>query len=98
MKPSPPVTHRCSPKTGAKAWLLVDIGTHSTEMICYYGDAAQASASLRVCGDHFTRDLAHALRIPLDAALIVKHEFGGAIPNGVPQNSPWNCRTRNGTV
>jgi len=75
------------PEDRREGVVLVDIGTHSTEMICYYGDAAQATASLRVCGDHFTRDLAHALRIPYEAALVVKHEFGGAIPNGVPQNS-----------
>ena len=75
------------PEDRREGVVLVDIGAHSTEMICYYGDAAQATASLRVCGDHFTRDLAHALRIPYEAALVVKHEFGGAIPNGVPQNS-----------
>ncbi len=66
---------------------LVNIGAHSTEIVCYYGDAAQVSTSLRVCGDHFTRDLAHALRIPYEAAAIVKHEFGGAIPAGIPVNS-----------
>jgi cell division protein FtsA len=56
-------------------------------MVCYYGEAAQATASLRICGDHFTRDLAHALRIPVEAALVVKHEFGGTVPAGVPANS-----------
>lgn len=67
--------------------VLVDIGAHSTEVICYYGDAAQTGASLRICGDHFTRDLAHALRIPYDAATTVKHEFGGVLPAGIPGNS-----------
>ena len=37
-------------------------------MICYYGDAAQTAASLKICGDHFTRDLAHALRVTNEAA------------------------------
>ena len=67
--------------------VLVDIGAHSTEVVCYYGDAAQMGASLRICGDHFTRDLAHALRIPYDAATTVKHEFGGVLPAGIPGNS-----------
>jgi cell division protein FtsA len=66
---------------------VVDIGLHSTELICYYGESAQLASSLRICGDHFTRDLAHALRIPLDAAAIVKHEFGGAVSAGTGANS-----------
>jgi len=66
---------------------LVDIGTHSTEMVCYYGESAQLANSLRICGDHFSRDLAHAFRIPLDSAEIVKHEFGGAVAQGTAGNS-----------
>jgi cell division protein FtsA len=75
------------PEDRREGAVLIDIGTHSTEMVCYYGEAAQATASLRVCGDHFTRDLAHALRIAYDAAQVVKHEFGGTVPEGVPPNS-----------
>jgi cell division protein FtsA len=66
---------------------LVDIGTHSTEMVCYYGESAQLANSLRICGDHFSRDLAHAFRIPLDSAEIVKREFGGAVAQGTADNS-----------
>jgi cell division protein FtsA len=66
---------------------LIDIGAHSTEMICYYGESAQLAASLRICGDHFSRDLAHAFRIPVEAAAIVKHEFGGAVSQGTAGNS-----------
>ena len=66
---------------------LIDIGAHSTEMVCYYGESAQLANSLRICGDHFSRDLAHAFRIPLEAAAIVKHEFGGAVSNGTACNS-----------
>lgn len=66
---------------------LIDIGAHSTELVCYYGESAQMATSLRLCGDHFSRDLAHALRIPLEAATIVKHEFGGAISQGTPNTS-----------
>jgi cell division protein FtsA len=66
---------------------VVDIGLHSTELVCYYGESAQFASSLWICGDHFTRDLAHALRIPMDAAAIVKHEFGGAVSAGTGANS-----------
>jgi len=65
---------------------LVDIGAHSTEMVCYYGESAQLATSLRICGDHFSRDLAHAFRIPLESAAIVKHEFGGAVSQGTAGN------------
>jgi cell division protein FtsA len=65
----------------------VDIGAHSTELVCYYGESAQLANSLRICGDHFSRDIAHALRIPPESATIVKHEFGGAISEGTAANS-----------
>lgn len=66
---------------------LIDIGTHSTEMVCYYGESAQLANSLRICGDHFSRDLAHALRIPIESAAVVKQEFGGAVSQGTACNS-----------
>jgi cell division protein FtsA len=66
---------------------LIDIGAHSTEVVCYYGESAQIVASLRICGDHFSRDIAHAFRIPVESAAIVKHEFGGAISQGTAENS-----------
>jgi cell division protein FtsA len=66
---------------------LVDIGAHSTELVCYYGESAQLATSLRICGDHFSRDLAHALRIPYEAAMIVKHEFGGVLATDIPASS-----------
>jgi cell division protein FtsA len=66
---------------------LIDIGAHSTELVCYYGESAQLATSLRICGDHFSRDLAHAFRIPLESAAIVKHEFGGAVSQGTAGNS-----------
>ncbi len=66
---------------------LIDIGAHSTELICFHGESAQLASTLRICGEHFSRDLAHALRIPVDAANIVKEEFGSAMTDGTPQNS-----------
>jgi cell division protein FtsA len=80
---------------------VIDIGAHSTELICYYGESAQVASSLKICGDHFTRDLAHALRIPIEAASIVKHEFGSAISEGTSATSvvevPFAVGDRNAT-
>jgi cell division protein FtsA len=67
--------------------VLVDIGQHSTELVCYFGESAQQVSSLKICGDHFSRDLAHALRIPMDAAAVVKEEFGSALATGTAENS-----------
>lgn len=75
------------PEERREGIVYVDIGAHSTELVCYYGDSAQLVGSLRICGDHFSRDLAHALRIPMEAAEIVKREFGGAISEGTAENS-----------
>jgi len=57
---------------------LVDIGAHSTDLAVYYGDALCLAHSLPVCGDHFSADLAQALRLRFDEAELVKLEFGGA--------------------
>jgi cell division protein FtsA len=66
---------------------VIDIGQHSTEMVCYYGESGQMAASLKICGDHFSRDLAHALRVPIEAAAVVKEQFGSAVATGTPENS-----------
>jgi cell division protein FtsA len=66
---------------------LIDIGRNSTEFVCYFGESAQAAGSLKICGDHFTRDLAHALRISVEDAATVKEEFGSAVALGTAANS-----------
>lgn len=67
--------------------VYVNVGAQSSEMICYLGDSAQTLASLKICGDHFTRDLAHAFRLTFEAAAVVKHEFGGASAAAIPEAS-----------
>lgn len=75
------------PEDRQEGIVFVDIGAHSTELVCYYGESAQLATSLRICGDHFSRDLAHAFRIPIESADIVKREFGSAVSDGTPANS-----------
>lgn len=58
---------------------LVDIGAHSTDLVVYYGDALILAASLPICGDHFTRDVGHGLRVAYEDAERVKIEYGCAI-------------------
>ena len=66
---------------------LVDIGRTSSELVCYFGDYAQLVSSLRICGDHFSRDLAHDLRLPVEEASAVKEQFGSAVALGTSDNS-----------
>jgi len=58
---------------------VVDIGSQSTELVVYYGDAMHLASTVRICGDHFTRDLAQGLCLSFEDAELVKTEFGCAI-------------------
>jgi cell division protein FtsA len=53
-----------------------------------------------ICGDHFSRDLAHACAFRSKRPRLVKHEFGGAVADGTAENSvvelPFREGTRNG--
>ena len=65
---------------------VVDIGAHSTELVVYYGDSMHLASTVRICGDHFTRDLAQALTLAYEDAELVKLEFGGAIADNCFEN------------
>ena len=66
---------------------VVDIGAHSTELVCYFGDSVQLATTVKICGDHFSRDIAFALHVPLEDGALVKEEFGSAIAEGTAENS-----------
>jgi len=74
------------PENRRQGIALIDIGAESTEMAIYYGDAMQLCSTVRVCGDHFTRDLAQGLCIGFDEAERVKLEYGGASPDACAEN------------
>jgi cell division protein FtsA len=57
---------------------VVDIGSQSTELVVYYGDAMHLSSHVKVSGDHFTRDLAQGLCLSFEDAETVKLEYGSA--------------------
>ena len=56
----------------------LDVGAHSSELVVYYGDSLQLAATIAIGGDHFTRDIAHFLKIGFDDASLVKEVFGSA--------------------
>jgi cell division protein FtsA len=66
---------------------VVDIGAESTELVVYYGEAMHLASTVRVCGDHFTRDLAQGLCISFEDAELVKLEYGCAVSGSCPENS-----------
>lgn len=75
---------------------VVDIGSQSTDLVVYYGDSLQLAASLRMGGDHFTRDVVHALHIGFEDAEMVKEEFGGAVSASTAHNSSVEIPPSNG--
>jgi cell division protein FtsA len=74
------------PENRREGIALIDIGAESTELAVYYGDAMQLSSTVRICGDHFTRDLAQGLCIGFEEAERVKLEYGGASPESCAEN------------
>ena len=65
---------------------VVDIGAQSTELVVYYGDAMHLASTVRICGDHFTRDLAQGLCLSFEDAELVKLEFGCAVSESCLEN------------
>jgi len=65
---------------------VVDIGAESTELAVYHGDSLQLASTIRVCGDHFTRDLAQGLCLSFEDAEIVKLEYGAASADACGEN------------
>ena len=74
------------PEERRRGVAVVDIGAESTEIVVYYGDAMQLASSVPVCGDHFTRDLAHVLCLSYEDAELVKTEYGGALSGDCADN------------
>ncbi len=66
---------------------VIDIGAQSTGVVVYYGDALQLAASLKLGGDHFTRDVVHGLRIGFEDAEMVKEQYGCAIAESTAEIS-----------
>ena len=74
------------PENRREGIAVVDIGAQSTELVVYYGDAMHLASTVRICGDHFTRDLAQGLCLSFEDAELVKMEFGCALSKSSPEN------------
>jgi len=65
---------------------VLDIGAQSTELVIFHGEAMQLASSVRICGDHFTGDVARALCISYEDAARLKEEYGCAVADATPRN------------
>ena len=63
--------------------VLVDIGGGTTDIAVFSQGAVVHTAVLPVGGQHMTRDLVVALRVPQPAAELAKRRYGHAIPSMV---------------
>lgn len=72
---------------------VVDVGSHSTELVVYYGDSMHLAASVKICGDYFTRDLAQGLRLGFEDAELVKLEYGSALAESSAANAEVDLPT-----
>ena len=62
----------------ARGLAVLDIGSHSSELAIYCGDALVHSASIPIGGDHFTRAIAAVFRIQFADSELLKKEHGCA--------------------
>jgi cell division protein FtsA len=74
------------PENRREGIAVIDIGAESTELVIYYGDAMHLASTVKVCGDHFTRDLAQGLCLTFEEAEGLKMEFGFASANSCAEN------------
>jgi len=74
------------PENRREGVAVIDIGAQSTGIVVYYGDAMHLATTVRICGDHFTRDLAQGLCIGFEDAELVKLEYGGAASERCAEN------------
>ncbi len=70
------------PEERRQAVVLIDIGAHSTGVVAYYGELLLLTASLPICADHFTRDVARGLTLSPENAEWLKEQQGSAVPAG----------------
>jgi cell division protein FtsA len=84
------------PEERAEGLALIDIGSQSTQLVCYYGDATQLATTIQVAGDHFTRDVGHYLRVGYDDAELLKEQFGSVLAAQTAENSYIELPSVNG--
>jgi cell division protein FtsA len=66
---------------------VIDIGSQSTDVALYDGDALLLATSVSLGADHFTRDLSWLFKVSYDYAENLKREYGSANAGDVAGNS-----------
>lgn len=66
--------------------LVVDLGAETLSLALYDDGAIWHSEMLPLGGDDLTRDIAHELRLPLEAAEAIKRRFGHCYPSAVAED------------
>lgn len=84
------------PENRPEGIALLDIGSQSSELVVYFGNALQLASTIGLSGDHFTSDLAHFLRISFADAVEVKEQFGSVIPESTTETSVIELPAREG--
>jgi len=64
---------------------LLDIGSHSSDLVVFFEGAVAHTASVPIGGMHFTNDLAVGLQMPLAQAEELKRQYGHVVVTSVPQ-------------
>ncbi len=63
---------------------LMDIGSHTTELVVFFEGSVAHTAVLPVGGDHFTNDLAVGLHVSVEEAEYLKRTYGNTVVTSVP--------------
>lgn len=71
----------------ARGVALLDIGSHSSDLVVYDGESLLLAKTLPVSADHFTRDVAFGLKTSYEDAEQLKIEYGCAILGLTADNS-----------
>ncbi len=66
---------------------VIDIGAESTDIAVYEGEVLLLASSLRLCGSHFTKDIARGLSVSYEDAECVKIQHGCALLGLTADNS-----------
>ena len=75
------------PEDRARGVAVIDIGSQSTDVALYDGDALLLATSVSLGADHFTRDLSWLFKVSYDYAENLKREYGSANAGDVLGNS-----------
>jgi cell division protein FtsA len=84
------------PENRPEGVALLDIGSQSSELVVYFGNALQLASTIGLAGDHFTSDIAHFLRLGFADAEEIKEQFGSVIPESTTEKSLLELPAREG--